>query len=842
MIQTMIPVFSRTVRPWLCLLLVGLLAGRGFAQTGRPPLAPTGNTADKVELVHADSLTILNQPDAVVYKLYHNVKLVQKGVVLYCDLAIQNKTTNVIEAYGNVRMVQGDTINVRGDTLFYYGNNRQANVLGHVSLKDRKMTLTTARLDYDMLTGIAHYPVKGRIVDRENILTSDEGYYDTRSKQFTFQRNVRLLNQPVGKDKTTILADSLLYNSLSKIADFQGPTRIISKDGVLVARNGQYNTTTRVSNFRQRATVDTEKYTLTGDTLNFDNVNEIGIAHGHVVIVAKKDNTTLTGDHGRYNGKAGVSRMIGHALVRSPISQGADRDTLFMRADTLFSFDNKTTKTKKLVGQRNVVVFKSDLQSKCDSLVYDVNDSLLYFYKKPIVWSQNYQMEADSMTAKLKNNRINTMFLRSRAFVISQDTLRNFNQVKGRSITAFFQTLLVPAQRRPVPRKTPNKPLSTSVPAPAPILTKAGSTSMVEKTDLERVIVEGNGQTIYFAVDEKNRLVGMNRTECSKMNIEFTASRVSRIRNYGRPDMYLTPPKELTDEKKQLDGFRWRDKEKPTKAQLLNPTPVAEPKPTVPKDVVATLRDRVPTLPSALIKTATDKITTQLTAATNSASAPVPAIRPATKPVADQPAAPVTPVMSKSVVPPVAAKTLEPPAVVNKSVPAKSVDVILPLTLPALQRLSVRPLRLREPVLMDKTVVKPLPSNPNSVSSALVQTKPVDQPVTAVNTTPVKPKVDSLTQVVPVRDSMVTRSVAAEPLPNATPAVEKSPTIPAPATTTAPSQPAVSSTSDNSPRLVPTHRMAKQQELKTKQKAAPVPIVPGGSDLEQELNRKPRKQ
>ncbi len=837
MLTNMPSIFSRKAILPVCLLLFSMLSVRGLAQPGRPA-GPAGATADKVELIHADSLTILNQPDAVVYKLYHNVKLVQKGIVLYCDLAIQNKTTNVIEAYGNVRMVQGDTINVRGDTLYYYGNTRQANVLGNVSLKDRKMTLTTGRLDYDMLTGIAHYPVKGRIVDRENILTSDEGYYDTRSKQFTFQRNVKLLNQPPGKDKTTILADSLLYNSLSKIADFQGPTRIISKDGVLIAKNGQYNTTTRVSNFRQRATVDTEKYTLTGDTLNFDNVNEIGIAHGNVVIVAKKDNTTLTGDHGRYNGKAGVSRMIGHAVVRSPITQGIEKDTLFMRADTLFSFDNKLTKTKKLVGLRNVLVYKSDLQSKCDSLVYDVNDSLLYFYKKPIVWSQNYQMEADSMTAKLKNNRINTMFLKSRAFVISQDTLRNFNQVKGRSITAFFQTLLVPVPAKPLPGKTPARPVSTSATASSPAIAKAGSTSLTEKTNLERVIVEGNGQTIYFAVDEKNRLVGMNRTECSKMNIEFTASRVTRIRNYGRPDMFLTPPKELTDEKKHLDGFRWREKEKPTKAQLLDVTTPAEPKPTDRKDILASAaKQAVANLP-ATTKALADKLAPAL--------APVKALV-AGKPTVVKPVAPPEPKKPESAKP-VEKVTATPP---KPTVMPQAVS-------PAPKPLLPKPIKTSTPALVASTDLKP--ATKVSVRAATVNKPVKDSAAIDLTTpTPAKPADDSIlpkpvadsVRVIPDADSLVVTPIPAAPIEPVIPEVSKpliTPSPAIPAKSDDPTQPAASGTSSNTYRVVPTNRAAKQQnaanqeDLRLKQKAVAAPPPVNGSELEQELNRKPRKQ
>lgn len=573
------PIFYKPYTHFVLLaLLLSLLSGVVVqAQVGRPPVPQVASAGgDKVELIRADTLVGINQPGATVRKLKNNVALKQKGVLMYCDLAIQNQTTNVIEAYGNVRMVQGDTITVQGDTMFYYGNARQANLRGRVVMKDRKMTLNTKQLDYDMLTGIAHYPVKGRIVDRENILTSDEGFYDTRIKQFTFRRNVRLLNQPTGKEKTTIIADSLLYNSVTRLATFQGPTKIISKDGTLQAKEGQYNTVSRISNFQRRATVETDKYTLTGDTLNFDNLTDLGLARGHVVLVSKSDRTILTGDHGRYNGQAGVSRITGHAVVKSIVSQ----DTLFMRADTLFSFDGpgkpgagKPAKGRRLVGQKNVLVYKSDLQSKCDSIVYDLADSTIYFYKKPIIWSQNnYQMEADSMKTVLIHNRINTMYLRGKSFVVSQDTLRNFNQVKGRVITAFFRDMIVKPASLTATTVSNRKPASRALAKPTKVKPQ-------ERTELDRVVVEGNGQSIYFAVDEKSRMIGLNHVECSKMTIEFNDRKVDRIRFYGHPDAAFVPPHEMTTDRKQLDGFRWRDKDKPTKAQVLASEPASPTQP-----------------------------------------------------------------------------------------------------------------------------------------------------------------------------------------------------------------------------------------------------------------------
>lgn len=561
-----------------------------MAQFGVSP-AP-GGADDKVELFGADSLVVLNVPGESVRKLYNNVRLRHKGVLMYCNLAIQNVTTNVIEAYGNVRLVQGDTINIRGDTMFYYGNSRQANMRGRVIMRDRKMTLTTRQLDYDMLSGIAHYPVPGRIVDKDNVLTSREGYYDTRSKLFTFRQNVVLVNP-----KGTLTADSLLYNSLTRIATFQGPTRIKNKDGVLTAIAGQYNTITGISNFERRATVETPKYRLTGDTLYYDNPSELGIARGNVIMVAKDRKVVITGDHVRYNGKVGISRVTGRAVAKS-IANEATKDTLYLRADTLFSYDNKVTNTRKLVGQKNVFVYKSDLQSKCDSLIYDAADSTIYFYKKPIVWSQNkYQMEADSMRILLKNNKIHTMYLKTKSFVVSLDTLKNFNQVKGRTIVAYFTTKLInpdtllpdiqsdkegqqaqltATTRQNVP-STATKSSSKSVPVRKGQTASPDTVRLQEKTSLERVLVDGNGQSIYYALSERNKLIGLNHVECSRMNIEFSDNKVGKIRFYGNPDSQLIPPKEFTGETQELDGFRWRESEKPTKAQVLwQETPPAE--------------------------------------------------------------------------------------------------------------------------------------------------------------------------------------------------------------------------------------------------------------------------
>jgi lipopolysaccharide export system protein LptA len=502
----------------LVLLMSAVLA---FGQ-GRAGQATSGGE-EKVELLPgADSLTIINENGMEIRRVINNVRFRHKGSVLYCDLAIQNVASNLIQAYGNVKVVQGDTITVTGDTLLYYGDTRLAIVSGRKAvLTDKKRTLTSKKLEYDMANGLAYYRVPGRTVDSANVLTSEQGIYNTRSKVFDYYRNVKLVNA-----QYTLTTDTLIYNSITKWSSFNGPTKIVNKDGTLLAKRGQYNTQTEESSFSNRTMVQNESYTLTGDTLFYDSQKQLGFARGNVEIFAKEDKTLLLGDEGIYRGVEGYSKVYGHALVKSVVSD----DTLYIRADTLYSIENKLDSTRKLIGDKRVFIYKSDFQGRCDSVQYNTTDSTILFFRDPILWGDTYQMEADTISAFLVNSKVNRMLLRSNSFVVSEDTLvKQYNQVKGRTINAFFTA----------------------------------------ESKLRQVLVDGNGQSAYYALDEEGKLIGLNRVECGKMNMQFKENRVNRIAFLGNPVGSLIPPQNIQSSQRQLEGFNWRIVEKPTLPQTI---------------------------------------------------------------------------------------------------------------------------------------------------------------------------------------------------------------------------------------------------------------------------------
>ena len=541
--------FSQNGKPLSCkskgfnvvyLIAFLLISTFTFAQKplNPPPPPPSGSI---IRLLSADSLLGVNQLPFVTRQFLGNVSFSHRGAILYCQSAIQNETINRLEAFGKIRIVQGDTLTITGDTLYYDGNTRFARVLGKkVVLTDKKVTLTTRVVEYDIQHNRAYYPVRGEIVQDSSILRSEKGYYNTRSKIFNYKENVEIINP-----KYTITTDSLQYNAKSKIAFFKAPTLIKSKDGDIVANAGStYNTETQQSNFKGRSKIINEDYTLTGDTLNFDQKTESGIAKGNVELVSKKDKIILNGNTGVRDGKTGFTKIMGNALMRNT----AERDTLYLSADTLYAYESKDSvqiktdtltknkknegaaaKIEKLIAFGNVKVYRSDMQSRCDSLLYDLKDSVIHFFSKPILWSVQNQSEADTIHVYMKNQRVNRMYMINQGFVIARDTAQNFNQIKGRKITALFN----------------------------------------DQTRIEQVIVDGNGESIYYALDDKNRLIGVNRVECSKMNMRFKENQINRISFLGKPDSKLVPPAELTNDTNRLDGFNWRDKEKPTKEEIL---------------------------------------------------------------------------------------------------------------------------------------------------------------------------------------------------------------------------------------------------------------------------------
>jgi lipopolysaccharide export system protein LptA len=457
-------------------------------------------------------------------RLLGNVKFVQNQTTIYCDSAHRYDKRNFVYAFGNVKIIDGDSITITAERLEYDGNEKKAKLRNNVVFNKLKTaTLYTDYLDYSRPDELAYYYNGGRLVDSINVLTSNKGYYNLNSNLASFKRNVKVTNPDY-----TMFADSLQYNSRTKIINFVTKTTVINNDSsTFVYEHGQYNTINKRSDLK-KGVGESQEYTIEGDNYDLDGKRSIYKSRGNVIMTYKKENLTIYGQASDYFKNIGITKVYNNAYVAKVTD---DNDTLFMSADTLVSIDDKDPKKKRLLAYHNVKIFKKDMQGLADSIEYRSADSTLYFYKNPVLWTQGNQMTADSISMLIEHNTISKIFMVMNAFVISQDTLLNFNQIKGRKMTAQFLN-----------------------------------------GKLHHVYVEGNGESLYFALDDKSQLVmGLNKIICSSIAIRFKEGKVNNLSFYVKPDANFIPPHEVTKDDKFLNGFEWKGTKKPAKKDVVKP-------------------------------------------------------------------------------------------------------------------------------------------------------------------------------------------------------------------------------------------------------------------------------
>jgi lipopolysaccharide export system protein LptA len=465
-------------------------------------------------------------------RLVGNVIFEQNTTTIYCDSAHFFRTKNMLDAFGHVHITEGDSVDITALGLSYDGNTKIAKLRKNVVfVKLGLARLYTDFLDYNRIKNEARYFNGGKLIDTTNTLTSKKGYYDIPVNIASFKTNVVGVNPDY-----TLTSDTLQYNSKTRVIYFRDTTLVKGKDDkTALYKNGTYNTVQKLS-LLEKGEFETPTYRMRGDQNFLDDVKKFYTSKGNVSMTSKQEKMTIYGDDGYYDKKRGISKVYGNAYVAKIDDEG---DTLFLAADTLVSIENVNPKKKRLLAYNHVKIFKNTMQGSADSLAYVSSDSTLYLYHDPILWSDENQMTADSIRVLLKNKKIDRIYMIANSFVISQDSMTNFNQIKGRKMTAYF-----------------------------------------DGKNISHVIVQGNGESLYYALEEKEVIktdslivklmitMGMNKMICSNMRINFVKGKVNNVTFYIKPDAQLIPVHELKKEDRTLKGFAWRRKEKPQKEQV----------------------------------------------------------------------------------------------------------------------------------------------------------------------------------------------------------------------------------------------------------------------------------
>lgn len=473
---------------------------------------------NKIEILNANTFELETRGKSKVKKLIGAVKLKQDQTILSCDSAYLFDETNFVEAYQNVNINHNDSINFYGDVLKYDGNKKIARLEKNVSMVDAASTLKTNELEFDLANNKASYFSGGTLISGQNELKSQYGYYYTSTRELFFKKGVRLVSPDF-----SLTSDTLKYQTNSRIAQFYSNTKIVSTDDTIYCQSGNYHTEKQTGVFYKRAKIRSAENTLIADTIIYDRKIKYAKALGNLVIVDTVNRTVILGNKAELFGKEGRSYVTDKPLVVSIV----DNDSMMIWADTIFTFQKRQKQGKDLLkAYRNVRIFKSDMQVVCDSLVYIKSDSMMTLYHQPVLWSEGNQVTGDTILFYLNNRKLDSMDIRNNSFVISKETNRHFNQVKGKNMTALFAN---------------------------------GKISFIK--------VYGNGQSVYYAKEDSS-YIGVNVIDCSEMTFAFEQGKIKNAKFITQPDATFYPIDELTPEDLRLKGFVWRSKGRPTKQNL----------------------------------------------------------------------------------------------------------------------------------------------------------------------------------------------------------------------------------------------------------------------------------
>lgn len=523
----------------ITVIMIANVAPQADDRTTITPMIPTADRYQegKIFLERADKLS--TRPETDYQILTGDVVFRKNDMFMYCDSAHFYDLTNSLEAYGNVRMEQGDTLFVYADELVYTDSLQLAVLYADfgkkVRLINRDVTLTTTIFNYDLGIDLGYYEVGGTLTDAKNKLTSLYGEYAPPTAEANFRTNVHL--ESIGQaDTLNIYTEDLYYNTKTHVALMNVPSVIINKDGKIFTDSASYNTETSFADLYRRSTVVTNRNTtLVGDTLFYNRNAGLGEAFGNVIMTDSIKKVMLLGEYGFYNELTDSAYVTGKALAKE-YSQG---DTLHLHADTIRVFtvilpskeemiDSIMTTlppdtTHYLIAAHRVKFFRSDIQGICDSMTFIQHDSMLYMDRHPIVWSDNRQIFGNTIHVHFNDSTVDYALLPEFGFMAEEIEQGFYQQLTGKEMLAHF-------------------------------------------TDghLRQLDVSGNVQAISLPMENDSTYNKMATMETSFMIANFAGNALERVKTWPETTSKIVPLYLAKRSELYLPQFKWYEPLRPT--------------------------------------------------------------------------------------------------------------------------------------------------------------------------------------------------------------------------------------------------------------------------------------
>lgn len=315
----------------LCLPVL-LLSFTAYAQTQEKE-EPEDSIVILISSKKAQLLEINGQS---LRKVTGPATFLHNNTYLLCDTALWNVDTKIIDAIGNVKIIQEET-ELQSEKMVYYIDRDLAEFRGNVvQLRDKDNNiLRTRNLDYNTKDSIAVFRGGGSMKDKDGqIIESQTGKYESKIKLFTFTEDVNMFT-----DSIFVKTSRLKYESDRNLATFGYGTDAWKDENMLSANAGWYDRGREVFFFNNNVHVMSDVQEGWSDSLYFYrntmNVDMLGDAQ---VTDTSRNVSGLAGHISYVDSLARVTMTRTPAVVAEIEDQESGRDTVFFGADTLIYY------------------------------------------------------------------------------------------------------------------------------------------------------------------------------------------------------------------------------------------------------------------------------------------------------------------------------------------------------------------------------------------------------------------------------------------------------------------------------------------------------------------------
>ena len=483
-------------------------------------------------------------PGAII--MTGNVRILHEGARITCNKAYRFSKTNFVKAFGNVQIVQGDTLFMNSKYAEYNGNTKFAYATGDVVMRDPKMTLATDTINFDRNSQQAYYNSKGTITDPENTLVSQSGRYYINQKKFQFLTAVTVTNP-----RQVIKTNHLDYFTNSGHSYVFGPSTITSTSNVIYTEKGFYDTKKGFGKLLKNSKITYKDRLIEGDDIFYDQKQDFAKAINNVKVTDTINNFIIKGHYAEVYRQKDSMFVTKKALAMTVF----EKDTVFFHAKRLLITGKPLNRIIR--GFNNARFFKKDMNGKCDSIHSNQKSGLTKMIGNPVVWNGDKQMTGDLMhlIPDTELEKIDSLKILNNAFIVSKDTIgEGYNQVKGQNLYGKFKD---------------NK--------------------------LYEADIVKNSEVIFYMRNDKQDLIGINKSASSSINIILDKNTIETMTFFKQVDGIMYPENELPPNARKLKGFIWRGEERiKSKADIFPPEELELDKKAIKESKLKSLEPNIP--------------------------------------------------------------------------------------------------------------------------------------------------------------------------------------------------------------------------------------------------------